>query len=118
MDRFGGGGGDSYGIDDNFLFSHSLVRATFVLKSRFWSTLATNEPWVGIPKVAAHLHVSKDTVYRWVDTQGLPAPGVGHLFRFRLSQVDKWVQKRDGDFLATRSPGTRDRESGDEPANG
>ena len=33
--------------------------------------MASEEPWVGIADVAAHLQVAKDTVYRWVDTQGL-----------------------------------------------
>ncbi|MDE2756673.1 MAG: helix-turn-helix domain-containing protein, partial [Acidobacteriota bacterium] len=55
--------------------------------------MATEEPWVGIAAVATHLGVGKDTIYRWIDRQGLPAHRVGGLFRFRLSQVDEWVQK-------------------------
>ena len=54
--------------------------------------MASEEPWVGIAEVAAHLQVAKDTVYRWVDTQGLPAHRLGRLFRFRLSEVDEWVK--------------------------
>lgn len=34
--------------------------------------VASDETWVGIPEVAACLHVSTDTAYRWVDTQGFP----------------------------------------------
>ena len=80
--------------------------------------MASDEPWVGIPEVAAHLHVSKDTVYRWVDTQGLPAHRVGRLFRFRLSHIDAWVQNRGGDTPAPRSPRTSDRSSADGASNG
>ena len=65
--------------------------------------MPSEEPWVGIAEVAAHLQVSKDTVYRWVDTQRLPAHRVGRLFRFRLSQVDDWVQNRSGYAPASRS---------------
>ena len=67
--------------------------------------MATEEPWVGIAAVAAHLGVGKDTIYRWIDTQGLPAHRVGGLFRFRLSQVDEWVQQRGTDEPKRRSSG-------------
>ena len=80
--------------------------------------MASDEPWVGIPEVAAHLRVSKDTVYRWVDTQGLPAHRVGRLFRFRLSQVDDWVQNRGGAMPPTKSPRTPDVYSGGGSSNG
>lgn len=65
--------------------------------------MTSEEPWVGIAEVAAHLQVSKDTVYRWVDTQGLPGHRVGRLFRFRLSQVDEWVQSRTYDLPVDRA---------------
>ena len=34
--------------------------------------MASEEGWVGIADVAAHLSVAKDSIYRWVDPQGLP----------------------------------------------
>ena len=59
--------------------------------------MATKESWVGIAEVAAHLQVTKDSIYRWVDSKGFPAHRVGRLLRFKLSQVDDWVQSGDGD---------------------
>ena len=56
--------------------------------------MATEEGWVGIAEVAAHLQVTKDSIYRWVDAKGLPAHRVGRLLRFRLSEVDEWVKDR------------------------
>ncbi len=54
--------------------------------------MATEERWVGVEDVAAHLGVNKDSVYRWIDKMGLPAHRLGRLFRFKLSEVDEWVR--------------------------
>ena len=54
--------------------------------------MPTQEGWVDINEVAAYLQVTKDSIYRWVDSKGFPAHRVGRLLRFRISQVDDWVQ--------------------------
>lgn len=54
-----------------------------------------SEAWVGAEEVARHLDVAKDTVYRWIETRGLPGHRVGKLWKFKLSEVDAWVE-RDG----------------------
>ena len=51
----------------------------------------SEERWVAVGEVAAHLGVTTTSVYRWVESRGLPAHRVGRLFRFRLSEVDAWV---------------------------
>ena len=58
--------------------------------------MAAEESWGDIAEVAVNLHVARDTVYRWVDTKGLPAHRVGWLLRFRLSRVDEWVNAGEG----------------------
>ncbi len=58
--------------------------------------MAAEEGWVGIGEVDAHLQVARDTVYRWVNSKGFPAHRVGRLLRFRLSEVDEWVQNGSG----------------------
>ena len=58
--------------------------------------MATEEGWVSIAEVAAHLQVTKESIYRWVDAKGFPSRRVGRLLRFRLSEVDEWV-KAGGD---------------------
>lgn len=55
--------------------------------------MITDERWVGVEDVAAHLGVAKDSVYRWIDEKGLPAHRVGRLFRFKLSEIDEWVRQ-------------------------
>lgn len=59
--------------------------------------MVTDERWVGVDDVAYHLAVGKDSVYRWVEKRGLPARKVGRLLRFRLSEVDIWVQAGGGE---------------------
>jgi len=56
-----------------------------------------DERWVGVDDVAAHLGVGRDSVYRWVEKRGLPARKVGRLLRFKLSEVDAWVQAGGGE---------------------
>lgn len=49
------------------------------------------ESWVSLDEVAKHLGVAKDSVYRWIDGRGLPAHKIGRLWKFKLSEVDRWV---------------------------
>ena len=66
--------------------------------------MASEEGWVGISDVAAHLSVAKDSIYRWVDSKDFPAHRVGRLLRFRLSEVDEWVRAGGGsDYSAQRT---------------
>jgi len=57
----------------------------------------TAEPWVSVDDVAKHLGVAKDSVYRWIDARGLPAHKIGRLWKFRLSEVDAWVEAGGAD---------------------
>ena len=50
------------------------------------------ESWVSVEGVASHLGVARDSVYRWIETKGLPAHRVGRLWKFKLSEVDDWVR--------------------------
>lgn len=57
----------------------------------------TSEPWVTAEDVARHLGVVKDTVYRWREKRALPAHKIGRLWKFQLSEVDKWVREGGAD---------------------
>lgn len=67
--------------------------------------MASEEGWVSIVDVAAHLNVTKDSIYRWVDSKDFPAHRVGRLLRFRLSEVDEWVKSGGGSAPITHSTG-------------
>ena len=66
--------------------------------------MASEEGWVNIGEVAAHLSVGRDSIYRWVDTKDFPARRVGRLLRFRLSEVDEWVKAGGGSGPEASSP--------------
>jgi len=68
--------------------------------------MAQEERWVGVDDVAAHLGVVKDSIYRWVESKGLPAHRVGRLLRFKLSEVDDWIQQGKGTRKSTRGKST------------
>jgi excisionase family DNA binding protein len=52
--------------------------------------------WLSVDEIASHLGVSRDTVYRWIETRGLPASKVGRFWKFKMDVVDAWVESGGG----------------------
>ncbi len=52
-----------------------------------------SEPWLSADDIAAHLGVTKETVYVWIADKGMPAHKVGRLWKFQTSEVDEWVRR-------------------------
>lgn len=50
-----------------------------------------DERWLSVDDVAAYLGVKRFTVYRWIDSRGLPAHKRGKLWLLRKHEVDRWV---------------------------
>jgi len=74
--------------------------------------MGLEEGWVGIERVAAHLEVARDSIYRWVESKGLPAHRVGRLLRFKLSEVDEWVRAGGSDGPQAKASRRASRASG------
>lgn len=51
-----------------------------------------SEPWLSAEEIAAHLGVTKDTVYIWINEKTMPAHRVGRLWKFQASEIDDWVR--------------------------
>ncbi len=51
------------------------------------------EKWVNLEDIANHLSVSKDTVRIWVKNGKLPFYKAGKMYKFKISEVDKWVRE-------------------------
>jgi excisionase family DNA binding protein len=65
------------------------------------------ERWLSVQEVAAHLGVSRETIYAWIKGKDMPAHRVGRHWKFKRSEVDDWV-RRDGaaehDFREKAAP--------------
>ena len=53
------------------------------------------EPLMTIDEVAKFLGMSKNTVYRLVKEEGLPAIRLVNRFRFRRTEVEQWLIARN-----------------------
>ena len=58
------------------------------------------EPWVSLEEIARHLGVSKDTIHRWIRRREMPAHKAGRLWKFKVSQVDAWVEAGKANEMA------------------
>ena len=56
--------------------------------------------WISVAEIARHLGMALDTVYRWIDSRGMPARRVGHFWKFQLSDVDAWVKSGEADIIS------------------
>lgn len=50
------------------------------------------EPWVSVEQIAEHLGVTRDSIYRWIDSKHLPAHRVGRLWKFEAPDVGDRVR--------------------------
>jgi excisionase family DNA binding protein len=50
------------------------------------------ERWFSVEEIAAHLGISKETIYRWLEKKKIPAHRVGRLWKFKASEVDLWIK--------------------------
>jgi excisionase family DNA binding protein len=53
----------------------------------------TDNTWLTVPELAKYLKVSKETVYRWLESKTVPCYRLGKLWRFKRDEIDKWVMK-------------------------
>ncbi|MHB1596943.1 MAG: helix-turn-helix domain-containing protein [Streptosporangiaceae bacterium] len=51
-----------------------------------------SDPWLSADDIAAHLGITKDTVYVRIAEKAAPARKVGRLRKFQASEVDEWVR--------------------------
>jgi excisionase family DNA binding protein len=51
-----------------------------------------DDRWLSVDEICAHLGISRDTVYKWIDRKGMPAHRVGRLWKFMKAEVDEWVR--------------------------
>ncbi len=47
--------------------------------------------WLSVSEIAVYLGITPDSVYRWIDSKGMPAHRLGRRWKFRRADVDQWV---------------------------
>ncbi len=47
------------------------------------------ERWLSVKEIAAHLGVSKETIYNWIEEKTIPAHKIGRFWKFKASEVDE-----------------------------
>jgi excisionase family DNA binding protein len=55
-----------------------------------------DDRWLSVDEICAHLGISRDTIYKWIDRKGMPAHRVGRLWKFKKAEVDEWVRAGSG----------------------
>lgn len=50
------------------------------------------ERWSGLEEIAQHLGVSKDTIRVWIKKNSIPYYKIGRQYKFKISEVDSWVE--------------------------
>lgn len=48
--------------------------------------------WLSVLEIAQYLGVSKETIYRWLDVNRIPALKVGKQWKFKVNEVDEWIR--------------------------
>ena len=71
------------------------------------SSPQSGDRWYSVNEIAAHLGISIDTVYRWIEHKGLPAHRIGRLWKCKLAEVDAWVRAGGSAELAGKSKSKR-----------
>ena len=53
--------------------------------------LEITDRWLSVQEIAHYLGISKETVYRWLDSKKIPAHKIGKQWKFKTNEVDRWV---------------------------
>lgn len=48
--------------------------------------------WCSLKEICEYLGVSRDTVFKWIETKNMPAHKMGRQWKFKVDEVDNWVK--------------------------
>ena len=48
--------------------------------------------WLSVDEVAIYLGITRDSIYRWIGSKGMPAHRVGRRWKFLKHEIDAWVK--------------------------
>lgn len=47
--------------------------------------------WLSVDEIAEYLGVSRETIYSWVASKGMPGRKIGRFWKFKRIDIDEWV---------------------------
>lgn len=47
--------------------------------------------YYSMPEICKYLGICRDTALRWIATKNMPAHKIGRDWKFKISEIDKWV---------------------------
>lgn len=56
-------------------------------------TKKERENWVSTKEICEYLGINRHTVFAWVRELGMPARKIGGNWKFRISEIDKWIEE-------------------------
>lgn len=51
------------------------------------------EQLLSVRDICEYFGTGRDTIYKWINTGGLPAYRLGRLWKFKKKEVDRWLNK-------------------------
>lgn len=48
--------------------------------------------WYSLKEICEYLGISRDTVFKWIETKSMPAHKMGRQWKFKIDEVDEWVK--------------------------
>lgn len=49
--------------------------------------------YYSMSEICEYLGISRDSALKWIASKGMPAHKIGKKWKFKLSEIDEWVQK-------------------------
>ena len=59
--------------------------------------------WLSVTEVCEYLGVSRDTIYKWINTLNMPASRAGRRWKFKKVEVDRWMKNGGADETLVKS---------------
>ena len=51
------------------------------------------EKLLSVDDICEYLGIGRDTIYKWISAKQLPAYRLGRLWKFKKTEVDKWIER-------------------------
>lgn len=50
------------------------------------------ERWYSMKEISEYLGITRDTALAWIEKHGMPGIKVGRTWKFKISEVDRWMR--------------------------